>query len=62
MDPDQNMYGCPRLREVLTDLHEATLDHLQKTVLDSIETFTRGAEQADDITLLLIRYRTASAS
>jgi phosphoserine phosphatase RsbU/P len=62
MDPDQNMYGCPRLREVLTDLHEATLDHLQKTVLDSIETFTRGAEQADDITLLMIRYRTASAS
>jgi sigma-B regulation protein RsbU (phosphoserine phosphatase) len=62
MDPDQNMYGCPRLCEVLTDLHEATLEHLQKTVLDSIETFTRGAAQADDITLLTIRYRAASGS
>ena len=57
MDPDDNMYGGPRLREVLSDLHEASLDHLQKTVLASIETFTRGAAQADDITLLLVRYR-----
>jgi serine phosphatase RsbU (regulator of sigma subunit) len=62
MDPDENMYGGPRLREVLTDLHEASLDHLQKTVLESIDTFTRGAAQADDITLLLVRYRAASAS
>ena len=61
MDPDQNMYGVPRLREVLSDLHEASLDHLQKTVLDSIEAFTRGAAQADDITLLLVRYRAAAA-
>ncbi len=57
MDPDDNMYGGPRLREVLSDLHEASLDHLQKTVLASIEAFTRGAAQADDITLLLVRYR-----
>jgi phosphoserine phosphatase RsbU/P len=57
MDPQDNLYGTPRLREVLADLHEASLDHLQKTVLESIETFTRGAAQADDITLLLVRYR-----
>jgi sigma-B regulation protein RsbU (phosphoserine phosphatase) len=57
MDPDDNLYGGPRLREVLGDLHEATLDHVQKTVLASIKSFTRGAAQADDITLLLVRYR-----
>jgi len=57
MDPDLNLYGGPRLREVLSDLHEAALDHVQNTVLASIEAFTRGAEQADDITLLLVRYR-----
>ena len=62
MDPDDNMYGGTRLREVLADLHEASLGHVQKTVLDSIETFTRGAAQADDITLLLVRYRAAPAS
>jgi len=62
MDPDLNLYGVPRLREVLADLHEASLSHVQKTVLESIETFTRGAAQADDITLLLLRYRAASAA
>jgi phosphoserine phosphatase RsbU/P len=62
MDPDDNLYGGARLRDTLADLHEATLSHVQKTVLDSIETFTRGAAQADDITLLLVRYRGAPAS
>jgi phosphoserine phosphatase RsbU/P len=62
MDPDYNMYGGSRLREVLADLHEASLSHLQKTILESIETFTRGAAQADDLTLLLVRYRPAAAS
>ena len=57
MDPDYNLYGSARLRQVLGELHEASLDHVQKTVLTSIETFTRGAAQADDITLLLVRYR-----
>jgi phosphoserine phosphatase RsbU/P len=56
-DPDDLLYGVPRLREALADLHEASLSHVQKTVLESIETFTRGAPQADDITLLLVRYR-----
>jgi len=33
------------------------LDELQKRVLESVENFTRGARQADDLTLLLVRYR-----
>jgi len=57
MDPDDNMYGSLRLREVLSDLYDAALDHLQRTVLASIQEFTRGAAQADDITLLSVRYR-----
>lgn len=57
MDPNEQMFGTPRLREVLLGQHEAPLDHLQRTVLESIQRFCRGAEQADDITLLLARYR-----
>jgi phosphoserine phosphatase RsbU/P len=57
MDPDDNLYGGPRLRDALAGLQDASLDHVQKTVLTSIEAFTRGAAQADDITLLLVRYR-----
>jgi phosphoserine phosphatase RsbU/P len=60
MDPDEQMFGISRLREVLAGQHDALLDHLQKAVFDSVETFTRGAKQADDITLLLVRYRPAS--
>ncbi len=37
-----------------------SLDQLQKRVVDSVEHFARGTSQADDITLLFIRYRAAS--
>jgi sigma-B regulation protein RsbU (phosphoserine phosphatase) len=59
-DPDEQLFGVPRLREALAGRHDAPLDHLQKAVFDSVESFTRGASQADDITLLLVRYRAAS--
>jgi sigma-B regulation protein RsbU (phosphoserine phosphatase) len=60
MDPDQQMFGVSRLREVIAGQHGAPLDHLQKSVLDSVGHFTRGASQADDITLLFVRYRAAA--
>lgn len=61
-DPQEQMFGVPRLSEVLAGQHDAPLDQLQKRVVDSVEEFARGASQADDITLLLIRYRAASRS
>ena len=51
MDPEEELFGVPRLREALTG---------RQTVLDSIDNFTRGASQNDDITLLLVRYRPGS--
>jgi serine phosphatase RsbU (regulator of sigma subunit) len=60
MDPDDELFGLTRLREVLSGQHEASLELVQKAVLDSVENFTRGASQADDITLFLIRYRGAA--
>jgi sigma-B regulation protein RsbU (phosphoserine phosphatase) len=59
-DPDEELFGVARLREVLAGQHEAPLDHLQKIVLESVDRFARGANQADDITLLLVRYRAAA--
>ena len=61
-DPEEQMYGVPRLSEAVAGQHDAPLDQLQKKVVDSVETFARGASQADDITLLLIRYLAASQS
>jgi len=59
-DPHENMFGVPRLSELLVGQHDLPLDQLQKRVVDSVENFARGASQADDITLLFIRYRAAS--
>src|SRR5437762_1261936 len=57
MDPDEQLFGVPRLRDVLEGKTTTDLDEIQKTVLESVENFARGARQADDLTLLLVRYR-----
>jgi sigma-B regulation protein RsbU (phosphoserine phosphatase) len=57
MDPDEQMFGVPRLREVLTGQTECPLDQLEKCILEAVENFARGASQADDLTLLIVRYR-----
>jgi len=62
MDPDEQLFGVPRLKEVLTGQPECPLESLQKCVLEAVENFTRGARQADDLTLLIVRYRAAAAS
>lgn len=59
MDPDEQLFGVPRLMEALRGKCGLALDELQKVVLESVENFARGASQADDLTLLLVRYRTA---
>src|ERR1043166_1805500 len=59
MDPDDQLFGVPRLREVLGGKTGIQLEELQKSVLEAVENFTRGARQADDLTLLLVRYRAA---
>jgi sigma-B regulation protein RsbU (phosphoserine phosphatase) len=62
MDPDDNLFGVPRLKEVLTGQLECPLDNIKKCVLDAVDNFTRGAHQADDLTLLIVRYRATAAS
>ncbi len=61
MDPAEELYGVPRLREVLTGQSECALDKLQKAILESVENFSKGAHQADDLTLLIVRYRSTPA-
>lgn len=57
MDPENEMFGMPRLAEVLHDKNDVPLEHLQKCILESVENFVRGARQADDLTMLLVRYQ-----
>jgi sigma-B regulation protein RsbU (phosphoserine phosphatase) len=60
MGPGESLFGVSRLRDTLAGQHQAPLEHLQKRVLQSVEDFACGASQADDITLLLLRYRAAA--
>jgi len=62
MDPDEQLYGVPRLVEVLQGKTDLPLDEIQKTVLESVENFARGARQADDLTMLVVRFRAAGAT
>jgi sigma-B regulation protein RsbU (phosphoserine phosphatase) len=62
MDPTDQLFGAARLREVLTGCSDTPLEQLQKAVLEAVENFSRGASQADDLTLLLVRYRAAAAA
>jgi phosphoserine phosphatase RsbU/P len=57
MDPDEELYGVARLRGVLEGKTDLALDEIQKIVLESVENFARGARQADDLTMLLVRFR-----
>jgi hypothetical protein len=61
MDPAEELYGVPRLREVLTGQSECALEKLQKAILESVENFTKGAHQTDDVTLLIVRFRSTPA-
>ena len=61
MDPEEELYGVGRLRAVLQGKTQLPLDEIQKTVLESVENFARGARQADDLTILVVRYRAVAA-
>jgi phosphoserine phosphatase RsbU/P len=62
MNPDEQLFGDARLQEALVGQHEVPLERLQKNIVECIERFTSGASQADDITLLLVRYDAAAQS
>jgi phosphoserine phosphatase RsbU/P len=62
MDPAEQLFGVPRLREILNGQVQTPLEEMQQSVLQAVENFARGASQADDLTLLLVRYRAVAAT
>jgi len=60
-NPEQQLFGTPRLRGVIDGGEDVPLEQIQNQVLRSVDTFACGAGQADDITLLLLRYRGRSS-
>jgi serine phosphatase RsbU (regulator of sigma subunit) len=59
-DAADELFGVSRLQEVITTYRDAPLDQLQKAIVTAVEKFSGLMNQADDLTLLLVRYRGAS--
>jgi sigma-B regulation protein RsbU (phosphoserine phosphatase) len=55
-DPKEEMFGSDRLRAVVAQHSSASLEELQASILAAVDEFSGGAYQADDITLLIVRY------
>src|SRR5216684_1751147 len=62
MDPDDELFGVGRLKATLLGREDLPLDEIQKIILESVENFARGARQADDLTMLLVRFRSVAAT
>jgi serine phosphatase RsbU (regulator of sigma subunit) len=53
----KELFGFERLRDVAGRSARSSIETLQKSVLDAVSDFAHGAAQADDITLLIVKYR-----
>jgi len=56
MNPRQELFGRERLKKVVESCAACSLEEMQARILAGADEFARGAAQADDITLLLLRY------
>jgi serine phosphatase RsbU (regulator of sigma subunit) len=57
MDPQRDQFGLDRLRATVEKHFGASAEQLQAGILAAVEEFARGEPQADDITLLILRYQ-----
>ncbi len=56
---NHDLFDVAGLSQALAGQDGAPVEAVQQSVLESVRTFTRGASQSDDITLLVVRYRAA---
>lgn len=54
---DRELFGFERLQQTLTGRQDECPAAVNKIVLDTVNSFSRGAPQSDDMTLLAVRYR-----
>ncbi len=48
------MFGFDRLLEVVKDARSLSAEALMKNITDSVDEFTAGAAQHDDLTLIVV--------
>jgi len=57
LDLDKQLFGYERLQQAAVGGGLKPISELQSAILDAVAEFCRGAEAADDVTLLTVRYR-----
>jgi phosphoserine phosphatase RsbU/P len=57
-DPDGEMLETKKLREIVAADGDKSVEELQDSIFKHVDEFTRGAEPSDDVTVLILRYRT----
>jgi phosphoserine phosphatase RsbU/P len=56
--PDGEMLETKKLREIVADGSSKPVEELQSAIFKHVDEFTCGAEPSDDVTVLILRYRT----
>lgn len=54
---ERELFGEERLEKIVSDLREAPAEDVAKGILAAVDEFRSGAPVADDLTLMVIRYR-----
>jgi sigma-B regulation protein RsbU (phosphoserine phosphatase) len=55
MNPQADLFGESRLREILEDHGQRPLEDLRERIIDEIFTFAEGEDQHDDMTMVLVK-------
>lgn len=56
-DKDRNLFQDGRLKEAFAQHRDSSLKALLDGIFSAVDTFSGGARQSDDLTLLVVRYR-----
>jgi sigma-B regulation protein RsbU (phosphoserine phosphatase) len=57
-DRERELFGTDRLCAELAACNGKSIDDIRRRLLDCVNTWSRGTAQSDDVTLLIVRYRT----
>lgn len=55
MDPEKNQFGVERIKPAMEKNRDRSAHEVLDALLDEVEAFTKGAEQSDDLTLLVLK-------
>ncbi len=60
MNPVQEQFSEPRLKKLMTELKDKSVQNIIVRIREEVRAFANGAPQSDDITMLAVRYKGAA--